>query len=582
MKTTLRAVLGAVAAAGLLLPATTAVAVDAASSVTTTAARTGPPASVAVLGDSISAGTGADGRSFGDSLIPLPGSERPNRSWATGDQYTDLQSVFQRVRSLRPGQSTTRANLAVNGSRGSDVAQQVRGAPVDVGLILVQIGGNDLCRPTVQDMTPVEEYRAQIDATLAWIAEHRPEALVQVNSVPDIYRLWELRRTNAVAVTFWSLGLIPCQSLLANPTSQDAADVARRDAVRAHGLAYNDQLREACARYLRCRYDDDATWRFSNDPATFVDSDVSSQDHFHPSYRGQVKLAEVSWLAGFDFADEAVPQVTLATTTAPTSAGWHAAAVDVEVVATDEAGVAGIESRVHAPDGSVGTWQTSFGDRALVTVEQDGASFVEARAIDVNGNVSASEVHAVSLDRQAPTVTVTGVDDGDEVLLGAEAGFGVACDDDRSGVASCEPSQADGVLDTTTAGRRTLTVTAVDAAGNRTEATVGYRVVYDVAVASDRLEGTGPIEIQRNAMLPVRVSVRDAAGQPVAGVPASLRLVSAHGTALVAGELTEGYDGDRYGAQLPLRRLGVTPGGWTLVADLDDGTTRVLAELDVR
>jgi len=577
-----RGLLAAVTVSSLLLPGV-AVAADQTDTIAPLAARTGPPASVAVLGDSISAGTGADGRSTLDSLIPIPGTERPNRSWATGDQYTDLQSVFQRVRALRPGQSTARSNLAVNGARATHVLGQVQGSPQDVGLILVQIGGNDLCRSSVGEMTPVGQYRAEIDATLAWVAEHRPDALVQLNSVPDIYRLWEIRRTNSVALTFWGLGLIPCQSLLANPSSTAPDDMARRDAVRAHGLAFNDQLREACAHYLRCRYDDDATWRFSNDAAGFVNADISNQDHFHPSYAGQVKLARVSWEAGFDFTDTTAPAVSIGTLPEANGAGWHAGPVDVEVVATDAGGVAGLEIRVHDTDGNVGPWQTVFGDRGVVTVDDDGTSHVEARAVDVNGNVSGSVHGTVHLDQQAPTVEFGAGVDGREVVLGDEAVVEYGCDDDRSGLVSCEGTVASGAaVDTSRPGLHTVTVTATDAAGNVTTVTHRYRVVYVVAAASGRLDVDGPIAINRNATLPVRVTLADVAGSVATDATATLRLVDAGGASRSAGDLRYDRGSDRYAAQVDLRRTGVGAGAYDLVADLDDGTARVIARLQVR
>lgn len=301
MHGSIRVAVATFTAAVLAAPAAAAVA----QTDTATAAVDALPASIAVLGDSISAGTGATG---GDGQGGWPGETRPQNSWATGDR-PGLDSVFQRLREARGPEATTAINLAENGSRARDVLGQAQRSPADVGTFQVQIGGNDLCRPTVEEMTPVAEYRAHLDATLAWIAAERPQATVQLNSVPDIYRLWELRRSNWVAVLFWASGVIPCQSLLASPTSTSAQNMARREAVRARGLEYNQQLREACAQVPACHYDDDAAWRFSNDPARFVDGDISTQDHFHPSFAGQRKLAEVAWDAGFGAGAWWSPQV---------------------------------------------------------------------------------------------------------------------------------------------------------------------------------------------------------------------------------------------------------------------------------
>jgi lysophospholipase L1-like esterase len=579
VKRPLRSLLVALTAASLLLP-TVAVAADGddPAGPTPTPERSGPPTSVAVLGDSISAGTGADG----GGQAGLPGAERPENSWATGGSAT-LDSVWQRVDAL-PDHAAERFNLSENGRRATHILGQVQGSPEDIGYILIQIGGNDLCRSSVAEMTPTEEYRQQIDAALAWIDEHRPEALVQINAVPDIYRLWEIRRTNFVAIIFWGLGIVPCQSLLASPTSTSAANMARRAQVRERGLEYNAELRDACAQYLRCRYDDDATWLFSNDPTQFVNGDISNQDHFHPSFQGQRKLAQVSWDAGFDFTDTLAPSVAFALDPAPTGAGWHDGDVEVTITATDdEGGVAGLEWRVFTADEPAGGWQTAFGDEASTTVSGEGVTYVEARAVDGNGNLSASAIQAVRIDETDPTITLDLPEDGSEVLLNEELTVAFACDDALSGVASCTGTQDDGdLLDTATVGLTTFRVNAVDHAGNTAEVEVTYRVVYAFAPAADRVDVDEPLEIRRNAVLPVRISLADAVGAEVQGLAPELVLVDEDGDRLPAGALAYDPVEDRYAAQVSLRLLGATPGAHDLVVDLDDGTSRTVVRLLVR
>jgi lysophospholipase L1-like esterase len=562
-----------------MLAPTAAFAADSTTSPAPTPAseRTAPPTSVAVLGDSISAGTGADGGGQGG----LPGEERPRNSWATGD-WPGLDSVYQRVAAL-PGNTAQSFNLSENGRRSQHILGQVQGSPVDIDYILVQIGGNDLCRPTVAEMTPTAEYRANIDAALDWISVNRPDALVQMNAVPDIYRLWELRRTNFFARLFWGLGLIPCQSLLANAGSTSSGDMARRAQVRQRGLEYNQQLREACDEHVRCRYDDDATWLFSNDPATFVNSDISNQDHFHPSYQGQRKLAGVSWEAGFDFSDVLAPSISLTPDRPATAAGWHDGPVEVTLGATDDAGVAGIEHRTYDADGTVGGWTPVVGDTATVDVDGEGVTHVEARAIDVNGNVSAGSILTVSIDEVDPTADLQFPVDGGEVTLGEELSVAFSCDDDRSGVASCVGTQDDGdALDTSTVGLQTFTVEATDSAGNTDSTSVTYRVVYVFGPAADRVDVDGPIAIRRNATLPVRVTVADVGGTVVTGLDPTLSLVDGDGDRTAAGTLTYDPFEDRYAAQVSLRTLGVAPGTYDLVAGLDDGTERVVVTLVVR
>jgi len=132
-------------------------------------------------------------------------------------------------------------------------------------------------------------------------------------------------------------------------------------------------LAEACAVYIHCRFDDDAVFddRFTAD-------DVSTRDYFHPSRRGQRRLAEVSWAATFDFAD-GVPPVSTATVT-PSEGG-----ASVALEATDDVGVAGIEYRVD-----FGPWQPYAAALALAT-----GTNLRFRAVDVNGNTEKTHVLTV-------------------------------------------------------------------------------------------------------------------------------------------------------------------------------------------
>ena len=139
------------------------------------------------MGDSITQSTGTGARS----------KENPKNNWATG---WEVSSVAARL-----GVATNkRYNLSANGDKMSDFAPQILNGksggsgdvpalPADTGLVLVEFGGNDLCRDTVASMTPVETYRTQLKAGLAAVATRAPNALIQVMSVPDIYNLWYIR-----------------------------------------------------------------------------------------------------------------------------------------------------------------------------------------------------------------------------------------------------------------------------------------------------------------------------------------------------------------------------------------------------
>lgn len=400
-------------------------------------ARTGPPDSIAVIGDSISAGTGTSG---------IPASTQPQNSWSTG---TNNNSLYQRILAINPAISGRNQNVAANGNDMTDALAMANQVNLNTDLITIQLGGNDLCKGNVSQMTPVEQYRSEFLAALSAIKSRNPNALIQVQSVPDIFNLWYVRGAPAsvngqesasagTARTFWNLGLIPCESLVASPTSTDLTNTARRNQVRSRNIALNYVLQEECGAVLRCRFDDFATFDFSSnrvDPGNllgvnrsidptpwgnyegyvppaqwqFEDGDVSTIDHFHPSNSGHRKLAEAAWLAGYQYSDTTAPALNSTTVLpAPMSNGVHRLRPAVTVSWGDASGVRGIEYRVRTDgDGGGGTWTEAISSSASVPMTLNGVSWLESRAFDVNGNRSASVLTRVEYDPvQLPAVSI--------------------------------------------------------------------------------------------------------------------------------------------------------------------------------
>jgi hypothetical protein len=187
-------------------------------------------------------------------------------------------------------------------------------------------------------------------------------------SIPDVFRLWVILKDDVLARVAWRT-LDICQSLLWRPRSTDPSDVMRRRTVRQRNIDFNVQLAEACAMYIHCRFDQNAI--FSD---AFQPEDVSRRDYFHPSLRGQQRLAQVAWTATFDFTDQIPPVTTVS------SAVVEGGSL-VSLEATDDMGVAGIEYRLN-----LGAFQRYMGPFVLTT-----GSNIRFRAVDVNGNIEATQ-----------------------------------------------------------------------------------------------------------------------------------------------------------------------------------------------
>ncbi len=405
-------------------------------------ARVGAPGQVTVLGDSISSAVGATGDlkegynaaianyDFGEAQLPY--------SWATGDISG---SVWNRMKAFNPG--IGRRNLAVTGREMEDFVNDANQLGLGDDFVMVLYGGNNVCEPSEAEMVSFDRFRSELVNGLNRVREKNPNALIYMPTVPDIWMVWYLRGSNtyynviqspyaedvpifgfggfglydAGARNFWQ-GLniagieifnFPCQTMLAAPNSTDLADELRRDRVREYNIAINRIIVEECNKILRCRHDNwglfNRTSNRENPPNgrvldvgfwTFLDSDISYQDHFHPRAEGQDKIGGWAMEDMFDWNDRVAPWTWV-------DLSWPEA--PGEVVATvgagDDISVRGIEWRVHRPWGIANDWQTTYGSSVNVGMGSDDG-VIEARAVDVNGNVSASQFTPVY--RRPPTV----------------------------------------------------------------------------------------------------------------------------------------------------------------------------------
>ncbi|GAA2988984.1 SGNH/GDSL hydrolase family protein [Streptomyces drozdowiczii] len=235
------------------------------------------PASIAAVGDSITRGF--------DACSVL--ADCPEVSWSTG---TDSSVRSLAVRLLGASRAADHSwNHAVTGARMAQLPEQMAlAADEDPDLVTVMIGANDACRDSVRTMTPVADFRRSFEASLRKLRSGAPKAQVYVSSVPDLKRLWSQGRVNQLGKQIWKLGI--CKSMLSDADDMGAAAVARRTSVQERVVAYNEVLREVCAKDSRCRYDGGAVFDYR-----FTGKQLSQWDWFHPGRNGQARLAEIAY-----------------------------------------------------------------------------------------------------------------------------------------------------------------------------------------------------------------------------------------------------------------------------------------------
>ncbi|MFD9463724.1 SGNH/GDSL hydrolase family protein [Streptomyces sp. NPDC060027] len=235
------------------------------------------PESMAAVGDSITRGF--------DACSVL--SDCPEVSWATG---SDPQVNSLAVRLLGATGAAERSwNYAVTGARMADLpGQMAQAATRKPELVTVMAGANDACRSSTSAMTSVEDFRTGFQDAMDTLRGTLPKTQVYVSSVPDLKRLWSEGRGNPLGKQVWKLGI--CPSMLGDADSLDSAATLRRGKVQDRVEAYNQVLREVCAKDRRCRFDGGAVfdYRFGTDQ-------LSHWDWFHPSKNGQARLAEIAY-----------------------------------------------------------------------------------------------------------------------------------------------------------------------------------------------------------------------------------------------------------------------------------------------
>jgi lysophospholipase L1-like esterase len=213
----------------------------------------------------------------------------PGHSWSTGNVPLDgIASHYERLRAQNPAIRGHRWNNAVSGAQMADAPGQAR-STVGQGAqyVTILMGANDLCGWD-GTLTPTATFRAQFTETLEILRTGLPASHVLVASIPNLYQLWSILRTNPVAQTVWQAAGI-CPSMLNFFNSP-----ADRQAVIDREAELNQVLESVCATWSNCRFDNYLTYNYA-----FTRSMVSKLDYFHPNLSGQATLSTLTWNASW-------------------------------------------------------------------------------------------------------------------------------------------------------------------------------------------------------------------------------------------------------------------------------------------
>jgi lysophospholipase L1-like esterase len=239
-------------------------------------AQTALPTRMAAIGDSITTAVN----------VCCWYGPHPGHSWSTGWSPDDpTLSHYERILAVQPAIAGRNHNNAKGGAKIRDApGQAAQAVTQQVQYVTILMGANDVCTSSPSTMTPVADFRASLQATMKALTMGLPNAKIFVSSIPNIYRLWRIFRSDLAAQIVWYSAKV-CQSML-SPFRTEAG----RQRVLNREKAFNDVLAQVCSHYSRCRFDGYAVFRYP-----FETLHVSKLDFFHPNKSGQAALASVTW-----------------------------------------------------------------------------------------------------------------------------------------------------------------------------------------------------------------------------------------------------------------------------------------------
>src|SRR5229473_8082680 len=149
-----------------------------------------------------------------------------------------------------------------------------------------------------------------------------------------------------------------------------------------------------------------------------------------------------------------------------------------------------------------------------------GTTTITYTATDAVGNTSSCNSSITVHDTTAPMITIT-TPAHTVYAIGQVVNASYSCSDIGSGVATCAGNVASGTpIDTSSAGTKSFTVTALDNVGNTSHQTVTYDVGYNICTLYDSTKA-----VQSGATIPIRLEICDAAGNDLSSAGITLTAI---------------------------------------------------------
>jgi lysophospholipase L1-like esterase len=234
-----------------------------------------PVLKLAALGDSIS--TGFNASSSGDNLV---------LSWATGTS-PEVASHRLRLAAALPHLEVEAKNAAVAGARATQLpaqAQQLVAFAPDYATILV--GANDLSEwfTSAEYGTRLDRFGVDVSRAVETLTSANPRVMILLAGVPNQARVVDvlIKRGGLAAAAPW-LGDLEASVL---PSLRRA-------------YAERHQRMEQALAAVAAQHKANVRFAAGVGRAQFGHEDLSEVDRYHPSGKGQKRLAELAWGEGW-------------------------------------------------------------------------------------------------------------------------------------------------------------------------------------------------------------------------------------------------------------------------------------------
>ncbi|WP_462410480.1 endonuclease/exonuclease/phosphatase family protein [Neobacillus sp. Marseille-QA0830] len=248
--------------------------------------------------------------------------------------------------------------------------------------------------------------------------------------------------------------------------------------------------------------------------------------------------------------------------------GWTNEEVAFSITPGDDPGISKTQYRLNG-----GEWQEVSG--SLPTINTEGITTIEARSIDADGNISKLGTAVAKIDRTAPSLSLSGLSDGDKVLMGSRVPVSWIAADSGAGLKNDGSGSV--MADTQTPGQHTVSISVSDLAGNTTTKTLTY-TVYKFSGFMPPLKEND--SIKQGAAIPVKFKLTDGT-QSTGEAAATLQVDSMDGHA--AGNSSVGntftYDTDAGEYHFNLKTTELSKGAHTITVAIKLGPSEIKKSL---